>query len=93
MNSIKLTPIWMFILLLAILILSVIIGAQVSEGFTSKTSDYLNTEVDGYLNKKLRPLVQSSIHYDNVNGNMVLQTGTNVEIGRASCRERVLLIV
>ena len=73
----KLTPIWMFILLLAILIISVLIGAPVSEGFTTRTS-YVETDVGGYTNK-VWPLVTSMIHFDKANGNIVLQTGTTVD--------------
>ncbi len=77
MKSVKLTPLWMFILLLAILILSVIIGAQVSEGFTAR-STYVETNVTGYANK-VWPLVASSIHFDKANGNVVLQTGATAD--------------
>lgn len=77
MKSVKLTPIWMFILLLAILILSVLIGAQVSEGFTSRAT-YVETDVTGYANK-VWPIVTSSIHFDKANGNIVLQTGATVD--------------
>ena len=73
----KLTPIWMFILLLAILIISVLMGAPVSEGFTLRTA-YVETDVGGYANK-LWPLVTSMIHFDKANGNIVLQTGTTVD--------------
>lgn len=73
MKSVKLTPLWMFILLLAILILSVIIGSKVSEGFAART-EYVETNVTGYANK-VWPLVASSIHFDKTNGNVVLQTG------------------
>ncbi len=77
MKSIKLTPIWMFIFLLAILIMSVVIGAQVSEGFTSRAT-YAETDVTGYANK-VWPIVTSSIHFDKANGNIVLQTGATAD--------------
>ena len=73
----KLTPIWMFILLLAILIISVLMGAPVSEGFTLRTA-YVETDVGGYANK-VWPLVTSTIHFDKANGNVVMQTGTTVD--------------
>ena len=77
MKSIKMTPVWMFILLLAILIISVLIGSKVSEGFTARTA-YVEADITGYANK-VWPLVSSSINFDKANGNIVLQTGTAVD--------------
>ena len=77
MKSIKMTPVWMFILLLAILIISVLIGSKVSEGFTARTA-YVEADITGYANK-VWPLVSSSINFDKANGNIVLQTGTTVD--------------
>lgn len=69
----KLTPIWMFIFLLAVLIISVLMGTKLSEGFTSK-SEYVETDITGYANK-VWPIVTSSIAFDKSNGNVVLQEG------------------
>jgi hypothetical protein len=77
MKSIKMTPVWMFILLLAILIISVLIGSKVSEGFTARTA-YVEADITGYANK-VWPLVSSSINFDKANGNIVLQTGAAVD--------------
>ena len=77
MKSIKMTPVWMFILLLAILIISVLIGSKVSEGFTARTA-YVEADITGYANK-VWPLVSSSINFDKANGNIVLQTGDAVD--------------
>ena len=67
----------MFILLLAILIISVLIGSKVSEGFTARTA-YVEADITGYANK-VWPLVSSSINFDKANGNIVLQTGDAVD--------------
>ena len=73
----KLTPIWMFLLLLAILIISVLIGSRVNEeGFTTQTS-YSETDLTGYANK-VYPIVAGSIFFDKSNGNLVLQEDSKV---------------
>jgi len=73
MKSVKLTPIWMFVLLLAILIISVLIGSRANEeGFTTQTS-YTETDLTGYANK-VYPILAGSVYFDKANGNLVLQT-------------------
>lgn len=69
----------MFILLLAILIISVLIGSKVSEGFAARSAtEYVESDITGYANK-VWPLVTSEIHFDKANGNIVLQTGDAVD--------------
>ena len=77
MKSIKLTPLWMFIFLLVILILSVLVGKSYGEGFTSRTG-YKEEGLTGYANQ-VYPIVAGSIYLDKNNGNIVMQTGTTVD--------------
>ncbi len=79
MTSFKLTPVWMFIFLLAILIIPVLIGKGYGygEGFTNR-AEYVEITANGYANT-VWPIVKSSMHFDKANGNIVLQTGDVVD--------------
>ena len=73
MKSFKLTSIWMFIFLLAILILSVLIGSKISEGFTVRTSYPSAEKIAAYTNP-VYPILTSKLHFDQANGNIAVQT-------------------
>ena len=94
MKSVKLTPIWMFLLLLAILILSVLMGSRSNEeGFTMQTS-YTETDLTGYANK-VYPILAGSVYFDKANGNLVLQTDSSASaiVSRGGSESKVSSVV
>jgi len=85
MLSIKITPMFLFLILLIVLVISVIFGNRLlKEGFVSfqKDKTYLNyVNIPSYSKTKTVPKLYDNLYFDNNNGNLIEVDSTKFDKG------------